>query len=95
MVDSKHPESVAWITLICCAVCWLITFLAVWKGTRSMSKIVYVSVPLPILLLIILLIRGLFLEGAWDGIENYLWTPKVEDRWEPLGRGRIWSDAIG
>ena len=59
-----------------------------------MSNIVYVTVPLPILLLIVMLLRVVFLDGAGDGIEEYLW-PKGDDKFSPLKERTIWSEAIG
>ena len=61
-----------------------------------MSKIVYVTVPLPVILLLIMLIRVSFLEGADDGIRTYLWPSDDENnRWAPLKEKDIWVESIG
>lgn len=51
---------------------WAVCFAAVFKGVRSSSYIVWVTVPMPILFIIIMVIKGATLEGAGDGISQYL-----------------------
>lgn len=43
---------------------YFIVYFCSWKGLKSTGAIVYVTVPLPYLLLTIMLIKGLTLEGA-------------------------------
>jgi len=42
------------------------------KGSKSIAIVTYMTVPLPIILVLMLLIRGSTLEGAADGIRWYL-----------------------
>ncbi|MFH1578452.1 MAG: sodium-dependent transporter [Candidatus Omnitrophota bacterium] len=51
---------------------WLLVYFSVWKGVKSVGKVVLVTMPLPIILLIALLIRGITLPGASEGIIFYL-----------------------
>jgi len=51
---------------------WFMCFIAVFKGVKSASWLVWVTVPLPGLLVIVLVIRGLSLEGASGGVDQYL-----------------------
>lgn len=51
---------------------WVMVYFSIWKGVKSVSKVVTVTMPLPIGLLLILLGRCLFLEGAFEGIHYYL-----------------------
>lgn len=51
---------------------WFCCFIAVFKGVKSASWMVWFTVPLPMILVIILVIRGLSLEGASQGIDQYL-----------------------
>lgn len=53
---------------------WTSVFLILYKGVRSIGRVVAITVPLPTILLIILAIRGLTLPGAMDGLAFYL-TP--------------------
>lgn len=47
---------------------WVMIYFCIWKGVKSVSTVVQVTMPLPIILLLILLVRTLFLPGAWDGV---------------------------
>ena len=51
---------------------WILIYFAIWKGVKSVSKVVMITVPLPIILLIVLLIRTLTLDGSMIGIAAYL-----------------------
>ena len=51
---------------------WVLVYFSVWKGVKSVGKVVIVTMPLPVILLIILLIRGITLPGAMTGIVFYL-----------------------
>ncbi|WAR07894.1 SC6A9-like protein [Mya arenaria] len=51
----------------CMALGWLLVFLCLWKG------VVYVTATLPYVLLTVLLIRGVTLDGAVDGIKHYIY----------------------
>jgi neurotransmitter:Na+ symporter, NSS family len=51
---------------------WLAIYLSVRNGVKSVGKVVAWTMPLPIILLIILFIRGITLPGAFEGITFYL-----------------------
>lgn len=51
---------------------WITVFLAIFKGVKSSSYIVWVTVPLPIILIVIFVIKGFSLEGHSEGIKQYL-----------------------
>lgn len=90
---SSGPGELGWPVLslvIGMAITWLTIYLILRKGVRNVSKVVMVTVPLPMLLLVILLIRGLTLPGAIDGIRFYL-TPDFSK----LTDIRIWLRAYG
>ncbi|XP_033743262.1 sodium- and chloride-dependent GABA transporter 1-like [Pecten maximus] len=77
-----------WDLLICLFVAWVIVFLCLFKGVKSSGKVVYVTPTFPYLVLLILLIRGVTLPGAGDGIRFYL----VPD-WNKLATFQVWGDA--
>ena len=90
---SSGPGHVGWpvpALVIGMGLTWLTIYLILRKGVRSVSKVVMVTVPLPILLLAILLVRGLTLPGAMDGIRYYL-TPDFGQ----LTNVKIWLRAYG
>lgn len=62
----------------------------VWKGVSRTSKVVYVTMIVPLITLFILLIRGVTLEGAGDGVIQYIgqWDMSV------LENGTVWSRAV-
>jgi neurotransmitter:Na+ symporter, NSS family len=55
-------------------VCWILIYFSIWKGVKSVSKVVMITVPLPIILMVVLLVRAVTLEGAFVGITAYM-TP--------------------
>jgi NSS family neurotransmitter:Na+ symporter len=90
---SQSPGEIGWPVMplvIGMALTWLTIYLILRKGVRSVSKVVMVTVPLPLILLAILLVRGLSLPGAIDGIRYYL-TPDFSK----LTDLKIWLSAYG
>uniref|UniRef100_A0A4W6C9Z5 Transporter n=1 Tax=Lates calcarifer TaxID=8187 RepID=A0A4W6C9Z5_LATCA len=65
--------SVRWELALCLLACWVFCYFSIWKGVRSSGKVTYVTAPFPYVMLLILLIRGLTLPGAWEGIYFYLY----------------------
>ena len=53
----------------CLFAAWVVIFLCLIKGIKSSGKVVYFTATFPYVILIILLIRGLMLEGAANGIK--------------------------
>ncbi|MBU90544.1 sodium-dependent transporter [Candidatus Woesearchaeota archaeon] len=70
-------------------VCWILIYFCVWKGIKSVSKIVMWTVPLPIILLIVLLIRAFTLDGAMVGIAEYI-TPDFSAIFD----AEVWIAAV-
>ena len=62
-----------------CLTVFILVYFALWKGVKSTGKVVWVTAIAPYIVLFCLLIRGITLDGASDGIRFYL-TPK----WEKL-----------
>jgi SNF family Na+-dependent transporter len=56
---------------------------------KSSGKIVAITATAPFVLLFVLMLRGVFLEGAGQGLK-YLFEP----RWEKIWSGEIWTDAM-
>eukprot|EP00127_Corallochytrium_limacisporum_P000604 Clim_evm3s22 gene=Clim_evmTU3s22 len=69
---------------------WVFSYLAVFNGPKTTGYITYITVSAPIVMLAILLIRGSTLEGAGDGITDYIGTWDFSE----LKNGQMWIDAI-
>ncbi|XP_062616935.1 sodium- and chloride-dependent glycine transporter 2-like [Saccostrea cucullata] len=71
--DGLHEiGSLNWRLLLCFIVAWIVVCLCLIKGVKSLGKVVYVTATLPYLLLTVILIKGLTLPGATDGILFYI-----------------------
>jgi len=79
-----------WHLAVALAAVWGAVFWIIYKGVKRVGKIVMWTVPLPVILLLILTIRGLTLPGAGDGILYYL-TPDFTK----LGDPQTWLAAYG
>jgi NSS family neurotransmitter:Na+ symporter len=69
---------------------WVCIYLVIYRGARQIGKVVMWAVPLPLILLMILVIRGLTLPGAVEGISYYL-TPNFKELLSP----QVWLAAYG
>ncbi len=67
---------------------WVAIYLIIYKGVERVGKVVMFTVPLPIILLGILVIRGMTLPGAMEGIRYYL-TPNFSKLADP----QVWLAA--
>ncbi|XP_067660398.1 sodium- and chloride-dependent glycine transporter 1-like [Haliotis asinina] len=72
----------------CLVVPWIIIFACVMKGIKSSGKVVYFTATFPYIILVVLLIRGLTLEGYEKGIQFYM-TPQLHR----LTEAKVWGDA--
>ncbi|XP_076334848.1 sodium- and chloride-dependent GABA transporter 2-like [Tachypleus tridentatus] len=53
---------------LCLLLTWFMVYFVIWKGLLRSGKIIKVSAVTPYVIRIILLIRGVTLEGAGDGL---------------------------
>ncbi|KAJ8395072.1 hypothetical protein AAFF_G00035280 [Aldrovandia affinis] len=83
-----HPGTINWQLLLCLTATWIMVYFCVWKGVKSTGKIVYFTATFPYVVLIILLVRGVTLPGAYDGIMYY-----IKPDWSKLGEAQVWIDA--
>lgn len=76
--------------LISLLIGWILIVGSVWKGVKTVSKIVYITVFLPWLLLVVFVIRGITLPGSMEGIKYYLFP-----HFEQLLNPSVWIAAYG
>ncbi|XP_075043324.1 sodium- and chloride-dependent neutral and basic amino acid transporter B(0+)-like isoform X2 [Mixophyes fleayi] len=81
---------VVWYLALCLLLAWIITVASLVKGIKSTGKVVYFTALFPYVVLIILLVRGVTLDGAIDGIEYYIGQQSDIAK---LRDGEVWRDA--
>lgn len=73
-----------WRLSLCLAFSWLIIYLSISRGVKTMGKVAYVTCIFPSIVLVILLIIGLTLPGAWSGIRFFM-----EPKWDLLYQPKV------
>lgn len=69
---------------------WITIFFCVFKGTKISGSIVWITVPLPVIFVLIMIGHGSQLDGAGAGITKYF-----SGTGEATSAGQQWSDAAG
>ncbi|XP_053530089.1 sodium- and chloride-dependent neutral and basic amino acid transporter B(0+)-like isoform X1 [Ictalurus punctatus] len=82
--------SVVWHLALCLLLGWILIAAALYKGIKSSGKVVYLTAIFPYAVLLILLIRGVTLKGARDGIEYYIGS---QSNLTKLAEAEVWKDA--
>ncbi|XP_015591859.1 sodium- and chloride-dependent glycine transporter 1 isoform X2 [Cephus cinctus] len=80
--------TIVWPLFACNFISWIIVFMCICNGVKSVGKVVYFTATFPFVILFVLLIRGVTLPGAMDGILFYI-TPQ----WSQLTNLKVWADA--
>lgn len=88
-----------WEVYLATLAVWIIVYFIMWKGVNSSSYVVWVTVPLPIFFIFVMIMNGLTLENADAGIRMYLKGYDLEgnppDIGEKLSDGKMWAQACG
>ncbi|XP_037534851.1 sodium- and chloride-dependent neutral and basic amino acid transporter B(0+) [Nematolebias whitei] len=87
-LDETGP--VVWHLALCLLLSSMIVAAALIRGIKSSGKVVYFTATFPYLVILILLVRGVTLEGAKDGIEFYIGT---QSNLTKLAEAQVWKDA--
>ncbi|GIY08095.1 sodium- and chloride-dependent glycine transporter 2, partial [Caerostris extrusa] len=85
---SKTFGTIRWPLMVSLLAAWIVVVLSLLKGIKTSGKVVYFTATFPYVILVILFIRGVTLEGSWDGIYFYL-VPKFD----MLMDIQVWQDA--
>ncbi|KAJ8405466.1 hypothetical protein AAFF_G00319390 [Aldrovandia affinis] len=83
-----HHGAVRWDLCLCLLLAWVIVYLCILKGVKSSGKVVYFTATFPYVILLMLLVRGVILDGAWLGIKFYL-IPQFDH----LLSSKVWIEA--
>jgi len=81
--------SIRWNIFWPLVITWVVMYLCIFRGVRLVGKIVWLTVPLPWLMLLILTVRGLTLEGSMQGLAYYL-----NPTWSELAKATTWRFAF-
>jgi len=88
-----------WEVYLATLAVWIIVYFIMWKGVNSSSYVVWVTVPLPIFFIFVMIMNGLTLENADAGIRMYLKGYDLEgnppDIGSKLSEGKMWAQACG
>jgi solute carrier family 6 GABA transporter-like protein 1 len=87
----ENPEVIVGHTFGCLLVIWIIVYFCLFKGVQLTGKITYVTMTLPVILIIVLFVRSVTLPGARQGIIEYIGRFDSSKLSNPL----IWSEAVG
>ncbi|MHC4888127.1 MAG: sodium-dependent transporter [Planctomycetota bacterium] len=93
-VDIKDARfylgSIRWNIVLPLIITWVAMYFCIFRGVRLVGKIVWLTVPLPWLMLLVLAVRGLTLEGSMQGLAYYL-----DPVWSELAKPITWRYAFG
>ncbi|MBQ5346890.1 MAG: sodium-dependent transporter, partial [Ruminococcus sp.] len=81
---------IPWIVLLCLVIAWGLIFVCIRNGANSVSKVVKFTVFAPVVLLLIMAIKGCTMPGADAGLAK-LFIPDPTAFSDPT----LWVDAIG
>ncbi|KAG4080393.1 hypothetical protein HA402_010461 [Bradysia odoriphaga] len=83
--DWGYPQ---WHLALCLAVAWTFAFFCVFRGVKSIGKVVYFTATFPYVILTALLVRALTMEGSSNGILYF-----ISPQWDLLPSANVWADA--
>lgn len=80
--------SVQWMIALGLVLTWIAIVASIWKGAKTVGKVVYFTVIIPWFILLVFVARGVTLPGALEGLSYYL-TPNFS----ALLNYRVWLHA--
>ncbi|XP_059507245.1 sodium- and chloride-dependent neutral and basic amino acid transporter B(0+)-like [Stegostoma tigrinum] len=86
----NETGKVIWHLAVCLLITWIIVLFVLCKGIKISGKVSYVAVTVPYASLVLLVIRGVTLEGADIGIKYYIGS---HSDFSKLADAQVWKDA--
>ena len=83
---------VQWKLALALLVYWGLIYACIINGTKTVQKVVLVTVPLPVILILVFLFYGAAQEGAGTGIQAYI---DPSENHVELNSINPWVDAVG
>ncbi|XP_006756741.2 PREDICTED: sodium-dependent serotonin transporter [Myotis davidii] len=80
--------SISWQLVLCILPIFAVIYFSIWKGVKTSGKVVWVTATFPYIVLVVLLVRGATLPGAWRGVLFYL-----KPNWQKLLETEVWVAA--
>ncbi|XP_011921344.1 PREDICTED: sodium-dependent noradrenaline transporter isoform X2 [Cercocebus atys] len=77
-----------WQLLLCLMVVVVVLYFSLWRGVKTSGKVVWITATLPYFVLFVLLVHGVTLPGASNGINAYLHIDFYR-----LKEATVWIDA--
>ena len=84
----EETGSIQWELVGSLAVMWTVVYACIYNGAKSTGKAAYFTATFPMLMLVILVIRGLTLDGAAEGVKYFLY-PDISK----LANPEVWTQA--
>ncbi|KAL3878283.1 hypothetical protein ACJMK2_030648 [Sinanodonta woodiana] len=84
----EHIGLPQWYLVLSLLLVWVVIFCCLFRGAKSLGKVVCVTAVLPYLILPVLFVFSCLSPGSLDGIKYFL-----NPQWRMLGNLQIWVDA--
>jgi NSS family neurotransmitter:Na+ symporter len=88
--DGYNPGSLRLNIVFMLVLAWVAMYFCIFRGVKLVGKIVWLTVPLPWLMLLVLTVNGLMLPGSIKGLAYYL-----NPDWSQLANAATWQYAFG
>ncbi|KAJ3335673.1 hypothetical protein HDU93_004739 [Gonapodya sp. JEL0774] len=83
--------SINWALFGCLIFVWVFAYFATFRGPVLLGKVVYITMGYPLLMLIVIIVRGVTLENAWQGVKLYIATWRSDN----ISSTKPWTAAVG
>jgi NSS family neurotransmitter:Na+ symporter len=89
-ITGARLGSIRWNIFWPLFITWVAMYFCIFRGVKLVGKIVWLTVPVPWFMLLVLTVRGLTLQGSMEGLAYYL-----NPDWSQLAEPTTWRFAFG